>query len=72
MYLPSFLHMKPMCVVICAHPSDLYKCVSVAVSVRYLNGRYGSEDIVRKWGEKYSEVCNAMDMVGFQEQVRPL
>uniref|UniRef100_A0A673ZYS8 Myosin-IIIb-like n=1 Tax=Salmo trutta TaxID=8032 RepID=A0A673ZYS8_SALTR len=35
---------------------------------RYLNGRYGSEDIVRKWGEKYSEVCNAMDMVGFQEQ----
>ncbi|CAB1332799.1 unnamed protein product [Coregonus sp. 'balchen'] len=35
---------------------------------RYLNGRYGSEDIVRKWGEKYSEVCNAMDMVGFEEQ----
>uniref|UniRef100_A0A674AIW9 Myosin-IIIb-like n=1 Tax=Salmo trutta TaxID=8032 RepID=A0A674AIW9_SALTR len=25
-------------------------------------------DIVRKWGEKYSEVCNAMDMVGFEEQ----
>uniref|UniRef100_A0A8C7JEE1 Myosin-IIIb n=1 Tax=Oncorhynchus kisutch TaxID=8019 RepID=A0A8C7JEE1_ONCKI len=23
---------------------------------------------LRKWGEKYSEVCNAMDMVGFQEQ----
>ncbi|XP_064798740.1 myosin-IIIb [Oncorhynchus masou masou] len=35
---------------------------------RYLNGRYGSGDIVRKWGEKYSEVCNAMDMVGFEEQ----
>uniref|UniRef100_A0A6Q2X685 Myosin motor domain-containing protein n=1 Tax=Esox lucius TaxID=8010 RepID=A0A6Q2X685_ESOLU len=35
---------------------------------RYLNGRYGSEDTVRTWGEKYRYLCNAMDMVGFEEQ----
>ncbi|KAJ8338684.1 hypothetical protein SKAU_G00354700 [Synaphobranchus kaupii] len=35
---------------------------------RYLNGRYGTEDMVHVWSEKYSEVSNAMDMVGFEEQ----
>ncbi|KAL0965525.1 hypothetical protein UPYG_G00282450 [Umbra pygmaea] len=35
---------------------------------RYLHWRYGSEDTVREWGEKYRELCNAMDMVGFEEQ----
>ncbi|XP_064163358.1 myosin-IIIb [Anguilla rostrata] len=35
---------------------------------RYLNGRYGTEDMVHVWSEKYAEVSNAMDMVGFEEQ----
>ncbi|KAG9338287.1 hypothetical protein JZ751_025958 [Albula glossodonta] len=35
---------------------------------RYLNGRYGTTDMVNIWSEKYEEVCNAMDMVGFEEQ----
>uniref|UniRef100_A0A672NQV9 Unconventional myosin-X-like n=1 Tax=Sinocyclocheilus grahami TaxID=75366 RepID=A0A672NQV9_SINGR len=37
---------------------------------RYLNGRFGQEDVVQAWRVKYAEVCNAMDMVGFEEQVR--
>ncbi|XP_066507913.1 myosin-IIIb isoform X2 [Hoplias malabaricus] len=35
---------------------------------RYLNGRFVQEDMVQHWGAKYSEVSNAMDMVGFEEQ----
>uniref|UniRef100_A0A671MHS7 Myosin-IIIb-like n=1 Tax=Sinocyclocheilus anshuiensis TaxID=1608454 RepID=A0A671MHS7_9TELE len=35
---------------------------------RYLNGRFGKEDMVQAWRLKYAEVCNAMDMVGFEEQ----
>ncbi|XP_015221377.2 myosin-IIIb [Lepisosteus oculatus] len=35
---------------------------------RYLNGQYGTEEMVSYWSKKYSEVCNAMDMVGFEEQ----
>ncbi|KAK7125339.1 hypothetical protein R3I93_020882 [Phoxinus phoxinus] len=35
---------------------------------RYLNGRFGLEDVVQTWRVKYAEVCNAMDMVGFEEQ----
>uniref|UniRef100_A0A8C1W3A4 Myosin-IIIb-like n=1 Tax=Cyprinus carpio TaxID=7962 RepID=A0A8C1W3A4_CYPCA len=35
---------------------------------RYLNGRFGKEDVVHAWRLKYAEVCNAMDMVGFEEQ----
>ncbi|XP_051542316.1 myosin-IIIb [Myxocyprinus asiaticus] len=35
---------------------------------RYLNGRFGQEDVVQNWRVKYAEVCNAMDMVGFEEQ----
>ncbi|KAK9968759.1 hypothetical protein ABG768_003067 [Culter alburnus] len=35
---------------------------------RYLNGRFGQEDAVQTWRVKYAEVCNAMDMVGFEEQ----
>lgn len=35
---------------------------------RYLNGRFGQEDVVQTWRVKYAEVCNAMDMVGFEEQ----
>ncbi|XP_061071712.1 myosin-IIIb isoform X2 [Conger conger] len=35
---------------------------------RYLNGRYGTEDMVHAWSEKYAVVSNAMDMVGFEEQ----
>lgn len=36
----------------------------------YLNGRFGQGDMVQHWSEKYNEVCNAMDMVGFEEQVK--
>ncbi|KAG7476572.1 hypothetical protein MATL_G00084410 [Megalops atlanticus] len=35
---------------------------------RYLNGTYGTEDMVHLWSEKYNQLCNAMDMVGFEEQ----
>lgn len=35
-----------------------------------MNGRFGQEDVVQSWRVKYAEVCNAMDMVGFEEQVR--
>ncbi|KAK6492680.1 myosin-IIIb-like isoform X1 [Huso huso] len=35
---------------------------------RYINGKYGSPEMVNKWSTKYNEVCNAMDMVGFEEQ----
>ncbi|MGH0161614.1 UNVERIFIED_CONTAM: hypothetical protein FKN15_007053 [Acipenser sinensis] len=34
----------------------------------YINGKYGSPEMVNKWSTKYNEVCNAMDMVGFEEQ----
>uniref|UniRef100_A0A671MG00 Myosin-IIIb-like n=1 Tax=Sinocyclocheilus anshuiensis TaxID=1608454 RepID=A0A671MG00_9TELE len=30
--------------------------------------RFGKEDMVQAWRLKYAEVCNAMDMVGFEEQ----
>ncbi|MCI4388069.1 hypothetical protein PGIGA_G00081280 [Pangasianodon gigas] len=35
---------------------------------RYLNGQFGQGDMVQHWSEKYNEVSNAMDMVGFEEQ----
>ncbi|KAL7848264.1 hypothetical protein AOLI_G00229820 [Acnodon oligacanthus] len=35
---------------------------------RYLNGRFVQDDMVQHWSAKYSEVSNAMDMVGFEEQ----
>ncbi|XP_053500993.1 myosin-IIIb isoform X1 [Ictalurus furcatus] len=39
-----------------------------ATQYRYLNGRFGQGDMVQHWSEKYNEVSNAMDMVGFEEQ----
>lgn len=35
---------------------------------RYLNGQFVQDDMVQHWSAKYSEVSNAMDMVGFEEQ----
>ncbi|XP_035165919.1 myosin-IIIb-like isoform X1 [Oxyura jamaicensis] len=35
---------------------------------RYISGRFGTEDVAQRWKQKYQEVCNALDMVGFQEQ----
>uniref|UniRef100_A0A3B4D9N5 Myosin-IIIb-like n=1 Tax=Pygocentrus nattereri TaxID=42514 RepID=A0A3B4D9N5_PYGNA len=35
---------------------------------RYLNGKFVQDDMVQHWSAKYSEVSNAMDMVGFEEQ----
>ncbi|NXK88685.1 MYO3B protein, partial [Formicarius rufipectus] len=35
---------------------------------RYISGRFGTQDVAQHWKCKYQEVCNALDMVGFQEQ----
>ncbi|NXL91881.1 MYO3B protein, partial [Alectura lathami] len=35
---------------------------------RYISERFGTEDVAQHWKQKYQEVCNALDMVGFQEQ----
>ncbi|NXW18722.1 MYO3B protein, partial [Circaetus pectoralis] len=35
---------------------------------RYISGRFGTSDAAQCWKHKYQEVCNALDMVGFQEQ----
>ncbi|KAM9509577.1 myosin-IIIb-like isoform 1-T1 [Guaruba guarouba] len=35
---------------------------------RYISGRFGTQDIAQRWKHKYKEVCNALNMVGFQEQ----
>ncbi|NXK40090.1 MYOI protein, partial [Piprites chloris] len=35
---------------------------------RYISGQFGTQDVARCWKDKYQEVCNALDMVGFQEQ----
>ncbi|XP_029439292.1 myosin-IIIb-like [Rhinatrema bivittatum] len=35
---------------------------------RYINQTYGDAEQAAHWREKYQGVCNAMDMVGFQEQ----
>ncbi|NXU85139.1 MYO3B protein, partial [Xiphorhynchus elegans] len=35
---------------------------------RYISGRFGTQDVAQHWKHKYQEVCNALDMVGFQEQ----
>ncbi|KAM9168121.1 unconventional myosin-VIIa-like [Mergus octosetaceus] len=35
---------------------------------RYISGQFGTEDVAQRWKQKYQEVCNALDMVGFQEQ----
>ncbi|KAM4879292.1 myosin-IIIb-like [Sylvia borin] len=34
----------------------------------YINGRFGTQEVAEHWKHKYQEVCNALDMVGFQEQ----
>ncbi|NXU54060.1 MYO3B protein, partial [Turnix velox] len=35
---------------------------------RYISGRFGTQDVAQRWKQKYQEVCNALDMVGFHEQ----
>ncbi|NWR46830.1 MYO3B protein, partial [Regulus satrapa] len=35
---------------------------------RYISGRFGTQEVAECWKHKYQEVCNALDMVGFQEQ----
>lgn len=39
--------------------------------LRYISGRFGTQEVAERWKHKYQEVCNALDMVGFQEQVSP-
>ncbi|NXY22775.1 MYO3B protein, partial [Atrichornis clamosus] len=35
---------------------------------RYISGQFGTQEVAQRWKHKYQEVCNALDMVGFQEQ----
>ncbi|XP_015470689.1 myosin-IIIb-like [Parus major] len=35
---------------------------------RYISGQFGTQEVAERWKRKYREVCNALDMVGFQEQ----
>ncbi|KFW87784.1 Myosin-IIIb, partial [Manacus vitellinus] len=35
---------------------------------RYVSGQFGTQNVAQRWKDKYQEVCNALDMVGFQEQ----
>ncbi|NXS28393.1 MYO7A protein, partial [Pomatostomus ruficeps] len=35
---------------------------------RYISGWFGTQEVAERWQHKYQEVCNALDMVGFQEQ----
>ncbi|XP_053788317.1 unconventional myosin-VIIa-like isoform X3 [Vidua chalybeata] len=35
---------------------------------RYISGQFGTQEVTERWKHKYQEVCNALDMVGFQEQ----
>ncbi|NXS21406.1 MYO3B protein, partial [Mystacornis crossleyi] len=35
---------------------------------RYVSGGFGTQEVAEHWKHKYQEVCNALDMVGFQEQ----
>ncbi|NXO74956.1 MYO3B protein, partial [Sitta europaea] len=35
---------------------------------RYISGQFGTQEVAEHWKHKYQEVCNALDMVGFQEQ----
>lgn len=44
--------------------------MSTCLCPSYLNGQFGQGDMVQHWSEKYNEVSNAMDMVGFEEQVK--
>ena len=37
--------------------------------LRYISKWFDTEDVAQRWKQKYQEVCNALDMVGFQEQV---
>ncbi|PKU42832.1 myosin-iiib-like isoform x1 [Limosa lapponica baueri] len=41
---------------------------SQCIVIRYISGRFGTQDVAQRWKQKYQEVCNALDMVGFQEQ----
>lgn len=44
-------------------------CYDFVYFLRYLSKWFGTEDVSQHWKQKYQEVCNALDMVGFQEQV---
>ncbi|XP_063067724.1 myosin-IIIb isoform X2 [Engraulis encrasicolus] len=52
---------------ICADDREIYGLLEPE-QYRYLNGTSLSDDMVNHWSKKYSDVCNAMDMVGFEEQ----
>ncbi|NXL49167.1 MYO3B protein, partial [Podilymbus podiceps] len=46
---------------------DMYGLLDPSL-YRYISGRFGTQDVALRWKHKYQEVCNALDMVGFQEQ----
>lgn len=45
--------------------------MSACLRPSYLNGLFGQGDMVQHWSAKYNELSNGMDMVGFEEQVKP-
>ncbi|KAK2537212.1 myosin-IIIb-like protein [Columba livia] len=46
---------------------DMYGLLDPSL-YRYISGWFGTQDVAQRWKHKYQEVCNALDMVGFQEQ----
>ncbi|XP_062383882.1 myosin-IIIb [Sardina pilchardus] len=52
---------------ICPDDKEIYGLLEPE-QYRYLNGTSLSDDMVNRWSKKYADVCNAMDMVGFEEQ----
>ncbi|OXB79135.1 UNVERIFIED_CONTAM: hypothetical protein H355_006594, partial [Colinus virginianus] len=46
---------------------DMYGLLDPSL-YRYISKWFGTEDVAQRWKQKYQELCNALDMVGFQEQ----
>ncbi|NXJ11635.1 MYO3B protein, partial [Odontophorus gujanensis] len=46
---------------------DMYGLLDPSL-YRYISKWFGTEDVAQHWKQKYQELCNALDMVGFQEQ----
>ncbi|KYO42746.1 myosin-IIIb-like [Alligator mississippiensis] len=50
-----------------AEEKEIYGLLDPA-RYRYIGGHFGTQATTECWKHKYREVCNALDMVGFQEQ----
>ncbi|XP_074022392.1 unconventional myosin-VIIa-like [Numenius arquata] len=47
---------------------EIYGLLDPSLYRYFKDGRFGTQDVAQRWKQKYQEVCNALDMVGFQEQ----